>query len=872
MSVKKYNSLEIEKAQQEFWTKNKTYSYDPSKSRQETFVIDTPPPTVSGSLHIGHVFSYTQTDVLARHQRMLGKNIFYPMGWDDNGLPTEKRIQNLYGIRCEPSQNYEPNLEVPKLENPKKHKGALKKLSRKNFLEVCHKQVQQDEKKYHDLWSHLGLSVDWNQSYETIGSHAQKISQKSFLDLYKKNLVENRFSPVAWDVTFQTAVAQADIEDRQKEGFYHEICFQVKEGAGSFIISTTRPELLAACIAVAAHPDDKRYQKFFGKTAITALFKAQVPIIPSDHADPTKGTGILMICTFGDMDDVRFWQKHSLDFDLGLKQIISKQGRLKKISFQEGAFKSLDPKKAEQHYQQIEGLKVHQARAKIAETLRKEKVLVGDLKPKIQFVKYYEKGDQPLELIATRQWFIKVLDYKQELIEYGKKITWHPESFFKRYEQWVSNLNQDWCISRQRFFGVPFPAWYPIDKNSVVNYQKILMAGDLPVDPIKTPPPYYQESQRGQAGGFVAEPDVMDTWASSSLTPFINSHWSYNPGRHKKLFPADLRPQAHEIIRTWAFYSIVKSYFHENSIPWKHIAISGWVVDPNKNKMSKSKGNIITPERLIETYSADAVRYWATKARLGQDTIYEEKVFKVGQKLITKIFNASNFVTMQLEGLPFSKNQWDKQVNAITEPVDKSWILKLETTVLQASQHLQNFEYAPALDIIEKTFWTFCDNYLELVKPRAYQLKNEAAGLQALHTLDYSLYLFLKLFAPYLPYITEQIWSYRYQSESPSIHTSKWPVGLLSRDLLEVSSNSLNLKDLIGFSFLLLEKIRNLKSAMQKSLVTEVSEIEICLNPSQVDLFKLCKEDILRAGHILEQGLTIKPSKNQEIEINLTLS
>ncbi len=857
MKLKKYNPSEIETKYQKAWLENNTYAYKPGLSKENNFIIDTAPPTISGSLHIGHVFSYTQTDVLARFQRMLGKNVFYPMGWDDNGLPTEKRIQTLYGIYCDPMKNYEKNLVVEK----QTKKVPLRPVSRKNFLEICHQQVLEDEKKYKKLWSHIALSVDWNQTYETIGAHSQKISQKSFLDLYEKNLIENRFTPVSWDVNFQTAIAQADIEDRERQGFYHDIRFEVK-GGGQFTISTTRPELLAACVAVTAHPEDDRYKKFFSKTAITPLFGAEVPIIPSSHADPEKGTGILMICTFGDMEDVHFWQKHSLP----LKQILTSQGRLKEISFQEEIFKSVDSEKAKKYYATLCGLKVLKARTQIVDLLKEENVLVGEPKATTQFVKYYEKGDQALELIPTRQWFIKILDYKQELIEYGKKVIWHPPSFYKRYEQWVENLNQDWCISRQRFFGVPFPIWYPIHSNSEIDYKNVLLASQLPTDPMKTAPKGYKEEQRDKANGFTATPDVMDTWATSSLTPFISSHWVYDLKRHNELFPADLRPQAHEIIRTWAFYTIVKSYFHTKCPPWKNIAISGWVVDPNRSKMSKSKGNIITPEQTIKNYSADAVRYWATKSRLGQDTVYEERMFKTGQRLTTKIFNAAKFVNLQVEDQKFSISYLKNNINSITEPVDQSWLVKLEVLVEQASSHLKNFEYSLSLDLIEKTFWIFCDNYLELIKSRTYQLKDKPEGLSGLLSLDYSLYLFLKLFAPYLPYITEEVWSWRYKEEQNSIHNSKWPTPL-------ISDKKFTSKETIELAFSILELIRNEKSSQQKSLATEVKTISITIPSNKIKLFQFCKQDILKAGHIPEKALTILESKDKEesYKISLTL-
>ena len=832
--MKKYQALEVEKKFIEKWETEKTHSYDPSSSK-ESFVIDTPPPTVSGALHIGHVFSYTQTDILARFQRMQNKNVFYPMGWDDNGLPSEKRIQNLYGVSCDPSKAYEAELTF------KPSKKERIKVSRKNFLELCDQQVLEDEKKYRNLWTHLALSVDWKQSYRTIDPSSQTISQKSFVELYKKNLIENRFAPVFWDTQFQTAISQADIEDREKEGFYHDIRFQVKDSDESFVISTTRPELLAACVAVVAHPDDKRFQHLFSKTATTPLFFAEVPILPSTHADPEKGTGILMVCTFGDAEDIRFWKKQKLP----LKEILNKQGRLKDISFTEDVFKSLKPKDASKNYEQLAQLTVFQARKKIAELLKEQNYLVGDLKPSLQHIKYYEKGDKPLELLPTRQWFIKVLDHKDRFLKQADKIQWHPPHMKKRLEQWVEGLNEDWCVSRQRFFGVPLPLWYPINKEGEVLYTKPLLPETFPVDPLKETPKGYTEAQRNQKGGFVGDADVLDTWATSSLTPFINSSWQGE--KHRKLFPADLRPQAHEIIRTWAFYTIVQALFHENQIPWKHVALSGWVVDPQKSKMSKSKGNTITPEKLIESHSADALRYWAGRVKLGQDSTYDENVFKIGKKLTTKIFNASQFVIMQTENLNITE---EKNLDAVTEAIDQAWIAHMNQVHQTCTQALENFFYAQALELAEKTFWLFCDNYIELVKGRVYKLKDQAEGRSGALALDYSLYLFLKLFAPYIPYITEEVWSKKYTKENSSVHKSSWS------KTLPLKESPPSYDSLLKTTFSILEQIRNAKSSKQKSLLTPCKKLEISGNQEISQFVNLTQEDLKRAGHVESIDLT----------------
>ena len=917
---------------QEKWEKEKTYSYNPKE--ENTFVIDTPPPTISGALHIGHVFSYTQTDILARFQRMKGKNVFYPMGWDNNGLPTERRVQNLYKIICDPTLSEKKDPPFEKLLQRKGQKNNSLPISRENFIRICSKQTQEDQKKYEKLWRHLGLSVDWSQTYETISPHSQFISQQSFIDLYKKGFVENRHTPVFWDTQFKTAVAQADIEDRKKEGFYYDIKFQV-QNEGEFIISTTRPELLPACVAVAAHPEDKRYQKFFHKKAITPLFSAPVPVLPSPHADPEKGTGILMICTFGDMEDVRFWEKQKLP----LKQIINSDGFLKPVLFeqkkqeseissnQSNVFFSTQPDRANFYYMKLKNLRIKQARKKIAEILAEKKYLVSEPKPKEQFIKFYEKGEYPLELIPTRQWYVNILKYKKELLEQGRKIKWHPSSMLKRYEQWVEGLNQDWCISRQRFFGVPFPVWYPLDKNKIIDYDKPILPAlnKKSVDPMSSAPAdwdsnlkHYTEDKRGKAGGFVADAAVMDTWATSSLTPQISSYWGVDNKRHKRLFPADLRPQAHEIIRTWAFYTIVKSFFHENkNIPWKHIAISGWVMNPERLKLSKSKGgSIISPEELIEEYSADAIRYWAGKARLGMDTVYDENMFKTGKRLAVKLNNAFKFVQIQGKGMHsfFTKYQdgnresafsgFEKSLSHISSEIDHAWLICLLNIYQQAESYLENFHYSQALDLIEKSFWLFCDDYLELVKGRAYQFtrlekllmkadsKKKAApeeiksAQSAVYSLDLSMYMFIKMLAPYMPYITEHIGSQRYTKEqnrkklshkNTSVHAFRWVLpktGIVylkkekkKRDFLYDSNR------LINFSFNLLEQIRSYKATQKKSLSTPVKEIKIQTgNEEDKTLFDFCKEDIAQATQTNPENIFLEQKKGiSSLKVQVTL-
>ena len=837
----------IEKTCWNLWSKEQVYSYN-QEGAGERFVIDTPPPTVSGELHIGHLFSYTQTDILARFQRMQGKNVFYPMGWDNNGLPTEKRVQALHNVVCDPKA---AGAGI----------GLRACVSRDKFIALCEKQTKEDQTRYEHLWRRLALSVDWTQTYETISHFSRAAAQRSFLDLYKKGLIVSRRSPVFWDTQFQTAVAQADMEDRLVKGFYYDIKFKVQGSQKEeFVISTTRPELLPACVAIAAHPNDTRYQKLFGKHAITPLFSAPVPVVPSLHADPEKGTGILMICTFGDKEDVSFWEKQNPK--LPLKQIVGKDGRLMDVCFIENNspptaqhFLSLQPEKAQQFYANLKGLYVKQARKKISALLQSAGALVGEPRAVEHSVKFYEKGEHALELISARQWYVKVLEHKTALLKQGRKVKWHPPAMLKRYEQWVEGLNQDWCISRQRFFGVPFPVWYLLDEHKNPLYEQPILPSleKGPVDPFVMAPaeaaaagPGVSQdiiktltlNKRGAAHGFTADTAVMDTWAVSSLTPQINSHWGRDVKRHQSLFPADLRPQAHEIIRTWAFYTIAKAYFHEGKIPWRHIAVSGWVMNPNRVKMSKSKGRIQGPEELMDQYGVDAVRYWAGKSRLGQDTVFSEDMVKNGRRLGVKLLNAFRFMMLQAGGRPWEGVCLEK----LTQPVDKAWAGALNKTVTAAKGCLEEFHYAPALEEIEKTFWSFCDYYLELVKARAYQLKDKPEGRSAVQCVDMSLYVFIKCLAPFMPYITEDLWGQRYQLESRTVHKA----GFSGVGLKDESQNPA----LLQFVFKILEQVRVKKAFYKKSVSAPLGELKLALQPGHSVLWEQSREDIARAAAV----------------------
>ncbi len=857
---KSYSHIECEAKWSQHWDEQKVYAADLSGPRSERFVVDTPPPTVSGSLHVGHVFSYTHTDLITRYQRMRGKQIFYPMGWDDNGLATERRVQNKLGIRCNPSLPYNPEWKPKQAPEGMKAQDA-EQISRQNFIEACALVTAEDEVAFENLWRHLALSLDWKQNYATIDSHCRKISQLSFLDLVEKKLLYTAESPTMWDVDFQTALAQADLEDRNRPAAMHQIRFGI-EGGGEITIATTRPELIAADFAICAHPDDPRYKHLFGKRAISPLFRAPLIIEPSTAVDPEKGSGIMQISTFGDAADVDYWKRARVPARI----IVGKDGRILPIKFGEAPFESLDPEYANKNFSQLIGLPVERARKKMIELLAQENSgpfdgttgTVSEAKPLEHPVKFYEKGERPIEFITTRQWFVRILDFKKELVEQGEKIEWHPSYMRSRYTNWVQGLAHDWCISRQRFFGVPFPVWYKLDAAGVADYSQPIYATPemLPVDPLADVPPGYQAEQRDKPNGFSGDPDVMDTWATSSLTPQLMSHWKLDEARHQKLFPMDIRPQSHEIIRTWAFYTIAKAWMHENEIPWKNVIISGWILDPDRKKMSKSKGNTITPGHLLEQFSADGVRYWAARARLGVDTAFDEKVFKIGQKLSTKLFNAAKFVLMQIQS--------GQAGGKVTEPLDLSMLAYLRDTVARATDCFERFDYAQALQESEECFWFFCDNYLELAKGRSYETSLGGAHASAVTTLDQCLRTFLRLFAPIMPYVTEEIWSWRYSENGSSVHRASWPsasefAGLdlaLGRGPLDIAAKALS-------------AVYAAKTAQQKSLGAPLRAMTVRGQQSELDVLNLSTGDIKRAGKLLAGEIQFTTSEDSEMKAEL---
>jgi valyl-tRNA synthetase len=735
------------------WEADGTYRFDRSRPRGEVYAIDTPPPTISGSLHVGHVFSYTHTDVMARFQRMRGKAVFYPMGWDDNGLPTERRVQNYYGVRCDPSLPYDAAFQVP--EKPGKQAVSV---SRPNFVELCLRLTAEDERAFESLWRYLGLSVDWSMTYATIDRRAQRVSQAAFLRLLKRGLAYQLEAPTLWDVDFRTAVAQAELEDREQPGAYHRIRFG-RAGGPPVEIETTRPELIPACVALVAHPGDDRYKPLFGTSVTTPLFGAAVPVRAHELADPDKGSGIAMICTFGDITDVTWWRELSLP----VRAVILPNGAFRPIAWGSPGWETRDTAAAQAAYDQLTNLSAVKARVKVVELLKQSGDLIGDPKPITHPVKFYEKGDRPLEIITSRQWFIKTTEFREALLARGRELQWHPDYMRHRFDNWVNGLAGDWCVSRQRFFGVPFPVWYPIGADGSRDFTRPLVPDEsrLPIDPSTDVPEGFTASQRDQPNGFTGDPDVMDTWATSSLTPQVAGGWLEDPDLFARVFPMDLRPQAHDIIRTWLFSTVLRSELEHDQMPWAHAAISGFVVDPDRKKMSKSKGNVVTPMALLEEHGSDGVRYWAASGRPGADTTFDPGQMKVGRRLATKILNASRFALLQTE-----------PNGDVTAPLDKAMLLNLARLVASATKKLDEYDYTSALSEIEKSFWNFCDDYIELVKARRYGDFGAESASSANGALLVALETYLRLFAPYLPFVTEEVWSWW---RSGTVHRAPWP-------------------------------------------------------------------------------------------------
>jgi valyl-tRNA synthetase len=822
----------------EHWEANGTYRFDRSKERSEIYSIDTPPPTVSGSLHVGHVFSYTHTDTVARFQRMRGREVFYPMGWDDNGLPTERRVQNFYGVRCDPNVPYDPGFEPP----PEPPKEPVR-ISRRNFVDLCLRLTEEDERAFEALWRTAGLSVDWNLTYTTIGRDAQRVSQRSFLGLLERDLAYQTEAPTLWDIDFQTAVAQAELEDRERPGEMLRVRFHRADG-GEALIDTTRPELIPACVALIAHPDDERHRSLVDSTVTSPLFHAPLPVLTHPLVEREKGTGLVMCCTFGDVTDVIWWR----ELNLPVRSVLRPDGRLAEVEFGTPDRPSEDPEAAQRAYGEIAGLTVNQARKRVTELLSEAGELVGEPQPVQRAVKFFEKGDRPLEIITSRQWFIRTMEHKDELIARGREIEWHPPHMRVRYEDWVNGLTSDWAVSRQRFFGVPFPVWYRVSEDGTVDHSSRIVPDveRLPIDPSSDVPEGFGEDQRGKPGGFVGDPDVMDTWATSSLSPQIVGRWGQDEDLLHRVFPMDLRPQAHDIIRTWLFSSVVRAHFDQETIPWTDVAISGWVLDPDRKKMSKSKGNVVTPMALLEQYGADAVRYWAASGRPGADTAYEERQFKVGRRLAVKLLNASKF---SLADLP--------PEGELDHPVDRAVVARLANVVDVATSSFEAYDYARALERTESFFWWFCDNYLELIKGRRYDASAAGAGSVS-RALRLSMSVFHRLFAPFLPFVAEEVWSWW---QPGSVHTAAWP------DAGELGDGDVDLAPL-DIAVDVLTELRRAKSDAQRSMRTEVERAVVRDTAERLAALEEARDDVVSAGRVR----SFETSEAGEFGVDATLA
>ena len=827
------------------WSAQGTYDFDRSAVRADVYSIDTPPPTVSGSLHVGHVFSYTHTDVVARYWRMRGKAVFYPMGWDDNGLPTERRVQNYYGVRCDPSlpyvEGYQPPLEGAEGKSVKA--ADQQPISRKNFVELCERLTAEDEKQFEALWRHLGLSVDWRHHYQTIGRSAQATAQTAFLRNLARDEAYQAEAPGLWDVTFQTAVAQAELEARDYPGHFHKVAFHAPEGP--VFIETTRPELLPACVALIAHPDDARYQHLFGTTVRSPLFDVEVPVLAHPAAEPDKGAGIAMCCTFGDLTDVQWWR----ELQLPTRSVLTRDGR---ITCDVPEWIASAP--AVELFEAIAGKTTFSARTAVVDALRASGDLDGEPVATQRKANFFEKGDKPLEIVTSRQWYIRNggrdVELNAALLGRGAELAFHPEFMQVRYENWVGGLNGDWLVSRQRFFGVPIPVWYPLDADGEPRWDAPIVPDEasLPVDPSADVPAGYTADQRGRAGGFIGDPDIMDTWATSSLTPQIAGGWLTDPDLFARVFPMDLRPQGQDIIRTWLFSTVVRSHLEHGSLPWSDAAISGWILDPDRKKMSKSKGNVVTPMGLLEEHGSDAVRYWAASARLGTDAAFEVGQMKIGRRLAIKVLNASKFA------LSFAGDgEVRLDPSLVTEPLDKAMLAGLADVVEKATAALEGYDHTRALELTETFFWTFCDDYLELVKDRAYGADAaegtpaSPATLSARTSLGLALDTLLRLFAPVIPFATEEVWSWWREG---SIHRAPWPVATPLRTAAEDADPSV-----LRAAGSALAALRKVKSEAKVSQRTVLTEVELAVPTGDLVGVRLAYDDLRSAGRVTELNL-----------------
>lgn len=805
MLDKKYKSEEKEEKWKNYWEEKEIYKFDKTR-KGHIYSIDTPPPTVSGSIHVGHIFSYSQTEMLARYKRLRGMNVFYPFGFDDNGLPTERLVEKEIGKRAD-------------------------QIGREKFGELCFEITDRYEKEFENLFSKMGFSVDWNLKYKTVSKETMKLSQKSFLDLVKKGKCYHKDSPAIWCSECRTSIAQAELETKTLDTTFNYINFTVKETGEKFTIATTRPELLPAIVAVFVNPDDEKNKYLVGKTAIIPVFNIEVKILEDEAAEKDKGTGVVMCCTFGDAKDILWWEKYNLE----LKNIIEKNGIIKdSVPF-------------------IGGLHIDKARDEVIKLIENEGALVKreNISHEVQT---HERCGRPVDYTVIPQWFIDVTSDKDKFLKIADSINWNPEYMKNRYINWVENVAWDWCISRQRYFGIPFPVWY-CKKCGKPHFAD---EKDLPVNPLS-----FKLNIKCECGSeeFIPETDVMDTWATSSITPIINMRKGEKNNFEDILSPMSLRSNASDIIRTWDFYTIVKNLYHLDKKPWNDLMISGFVMAGKGEKISKSKGNSkVTPESLLNTYSADIIRYWAGTGRLGTDIILSDDTFLRGKKLINKIFNVSKFIDIHLEDYKEKNEKYKEEINLNKidnlEYLDRYILAKYKEMEKVYINYFDTFEVGLALNSIEKFFWNFCDDYIEIVKHRLYRPEEfgEKARFSGQFTVRFMLNKLLQMFSPFFPFITEEIYSEIFKEEfkkNKSIHLSN----------LDLNADIEN-KDILYFGDKLMEIVGILRGEKTKkgvSLKTEISNVEI-------EIKKDLKEAFLNSEKDLKAALFIENIKFNENE------
>jgi len=779
---KRYDPQEAEPRLQKFWAENKTYSFDPEDIKREIYSIDTPPPTVSGKMHMGHAFGNSQQDFIARYKRMQGFNVLQPFGTDDNGLPTQTLIQKLKKVRAQD-------------------------MSRKEFTKLCLDTLKEELRPaYLNDWKRLGISCDFNVSYTTINPHCTRISQKSFIELYEMGRAYRKEAPAIWCPKCQTAIAQVELEDQEIASTFNDIIFR-SEGK-ELIVATTRPELLPACVAVFFHPDDARHKSLAGKMAEVPLFGFSVPVMADERVNPEKGTGLVMCCTFGDKTDIE-WQKA---YNLPIKTAISRDGKMTSLA------------------EKYSGEKIKDAREKIIAEMKEEGLLIKQ-KPITHAVNVHERCGSEIEFIHSKQWFIRYLDLKEEMLNWGNELEWHPEHMKNRYDNWAKGLAWDWCISRQIFFGIPFPTWYCEECGEVI----LARIEDLPVDPTVDKAPV-GSCPNCQSTKIIGETDIINTWATSSLTPTIVKELFKDKPVYEKLVlnPMDLRPQGHDIISFWLFNTVIKSQLHYQMKPWKHCFINGWMLDPQGKKMSKSKGNVIEPQKMIEKYSADALRYMSASCTLGEDFPFQEKDLVSGMKFSNKLWNAAKFGAIHLD---------DYEKSEVISTFDRWLLSKLHKVIKNSTEGFEEYRYFKPKAEVEKFFWQiFCDNYLEIVKDRLYN--SETRGAEGKKSAQEALYQSLlnvcKLMAPFTPHITEEVYQLFFKEKEgvESIHLSSWPE--FEEKMIDEKAEKAG-----DLGVEIMSIVRRYKSEQQMSLKDELSEIVLVSDREGFkELVELIEDDL----------------------------